>query len=247
MRLVCPKCEAEYEVADDMIPPEGRDVQCSNCSKLWYQAPAHYFEEEAREESEPSEGGGLRNLTAATQAQQTPKAPSIDPEALDVIHEEVELEQTRRAVSELIETQSDLELDTPARDPSSDADVLAPAPRRETSNRRLEHLPDIEELTSTLESTPPPSDEPASAPKAKAQPLQKRRRGFRVGFALMLVVTTCLLSIYVAAGAFSERFPDYAPMIAAYVEKADIARVWLEGAADGFVEQLNELIGKITE
>ncbi|MDZ4136863.1 MAG: zinc-ribbon domain-containing protein, partial [Paracoccaceae bacterium] len=37
MRLVCPNCDAQYEVSDDAIPAEGRDVQCSNCGHAWFQ------------------------------------------------------------------------------------------------------------------------------------------------------------------------------------------------------------------
>jgi predicted Zn finger-like uncharacterized protein len=37
MRLTCPTCGACYEVADSMIPAEGRDVQCSNCGTTWFQ------------------------------------------------------------------------------------------------------------------------------------------------------------------------------------------------------------------
>lgn len=37
MRLTCPNCGARYEVADSMIPPDGRDVQCSNCTTTWFQ------------------------------------------------------------------------------------------------------------------------------------------------------------------------------------------------------------------
>jgi len=37
MRLICPNCQAQYEVADDAIPPGGRDVQCSNCQVSWFQ------------------------------------------------------------------------------------------------------------------------------------------------------------------------------------------------------------------
>lgn len=39
MRLVCPNCGAQYEVADDVIPPTGRDVQCSNCGNTWFERP----------------------------------------------------------------------------------------------------------------------------------------------------------------------------------------------------------------
>ena len=37
MRLVCPKCVAQYEVAEQEIPEEGREVQCANCGNIWFQ------------------------------------------------------------------------------------------------------------------------------------------------------------------------------------------------------------------
>lgn len=37
MRLTCPNCSAKYEVDDAMVPPDGREVQCSNCSHTWFQ------------------------------------------------------------------------------------------------------------------------------------------------------------------------------------------------------------------
>jgi len=37
MRLICPNCVAQYEVDEDVIPPEGRDVQCANCGHNWFQ------------------------------------------------------------------------------------------------------------------------------------------------------------------------------------------------------------------
>jgi predicted Zn finger-like uncharacterized protein len=36
VRLLCPKCDAEYEIPDDVIPAEGRDVQCSGCQETWF-------------------------------------------------------------------------------------------------------------------------------------------------------------------------------------------------------------------
>lgn len=40
MRLICPKCDAQYEVAEHVIPEEGRDVQCSSCGHIWFQESA---------------------------------------------------------------------------------------------------------------------------------------------------------------------------------------------------------------
>ena len=40
MRLICPNCDAQYEVDDAAIPPAGRDVQCSSCGHAWFQTQA---------------------------------------------------------------------------------------------------------------------------------------------------------------------------------------------------------------
>ena len=37
MRLTCPNCAAQYEVPDEVIPPNGRDVQCSACGATRFQ------------------------------------------------------------------------------------------------------------------------------------------------------------------------------------------------------------------
>lgn len=56
MRLVCPNCDAEYEVDADAIPLSGRDVQCSNCGHAWFQLhPDAPPEEDLREEDLPQE------------------------------------------------------------------------------------------------------------------------------------------------------------------------------------------------
>lgn len=37
--LVCPGCTAEYRVPEHAIPSEGREVECSNCGRVWLAAP----------------------------------------------------------------------------------------------------------------------------------------------------------------------------------------------------------------
>ena len=51
MRLVCPNCDAQYEVDAEAIPEGGRDVQCSNCGNTWFQAPPDLEAEMAAEEA----------------------------------------------------------------------------------------------------------------------------------------------------------------------------------------------------
>lgn len=41
MRITCPNCLAQYEIDGNLLPPEGREVQCSACDHIWFQsAPA---------------------------------------------------------------------------------------------------------------------------------------------------------------------------------------------------------------
>lgn len=40
MRLTCPSCASEYEVAAAAIGDRGRMVRCANCEAEWFQAPA---------------------------------------------------------------------------------------------------------------------------------------------------------------------------------------------------------------
>ncbi len=50
MRLVCPNCDAQYEVDDAAIPEAGRDVQCSSCGHAWFQRHPDIVAEEEQEE-----------------------------------------------------------------------------------------------------------------------------------------------------------------------------------------------------
>ena len=73
MRLICPKCEAQYEVEASVIPEDGRDVQCSNCGHTWYQVP------EARDPD-----------AAGSDASQGPQAPAPEPGEEDADDEDAE-------------------------------------------------------------------------------------------------------------------------------------------------------------
>lgn len=55
MRLTCPNCAAQYEVPDEVIPQEGRDVQCSNCGNTWFQDHADKLTEAEPEQDAPVE------------------------------------------------------------------------------------------------------------------------------------------------------------------------------------------------
>ena len=281
MRLICPNCDAEYEVDGDQISSEGRDVQCSNCAHTWLQMPEGFDDTVAPEASEEAPepvfdpGDALDDedvndpdFTPPAGAQDARERQATDPDALSVIHEEVQHEMRHReAETGGLETQTELGLDqgdyapTPSPEPDTapkanasadadaDADVdtgeatvagLAPAHKRGDGNKR-ELLPDIEEINSTLASAPDPVydedgnlDESATATGG--------RRGFRLGFGLMLLLTALILLFYAYAPALAERFPQYEPMITNVVNVIDSLRLALENAAQGLLQLLNRLL-----
>lgn len=87
MRLICPNCGAQYEVPEDVIPDEGRDVQCSNCGDTWYQPSARMLAQGATRMEEPQVAfatGGPDYDYAEEEPEEEdapwPEAPAPEPE-----------------------------------------------------------------------------------------------------------------------------------------------------------------------
>ncbi|MGX9356558.1 zinc-ribbon domain-containing protein [Roseobacteraceae bacterium S113] len=113
MRLICPNCDAQYEVPDDVIPPGGRDVQCSNCQTTWFFQAVDPMEAEAIQAEEEASVAPPSPPPAQEPAPETqPQRRQLDPGVADVLREEAEFERRARASEqESLETQPDLGLD----------------------------------------------------------------------------------------------------------------------------------------
>ncbi|MGB8815576.1 MAG: zinc-ribbon domain-containing protein [Paracoccaceae bacterium] len=156
MRLICPNCDAQYEVNNDAIPDGGRDVQCSNCGHAWFQmSPEAEAAMTAEEELFDAPSVGL-SQTAGAAPIEVPAPPPVTPpqteaaddgdeaeqfdspsplqrrtldeSLLEVLREEAERESTARRTEEpqQLETQTDLGLENVA--PATAA--MSPAARR---------------------------------------------------------------------------------------------------------------------
>jgi predicted Zn finger-like uncharacterized protein len=98
MRLTCPNCGAQYEVPDEVIPDEGRDVQCSNCGDTWYQAHPEFPQLALEAEADladappppapaPDAEPNTETLRAALSGRNTSQAPEPEPAAPEEPHE----------------------------------------------------------------------------------------------------------------------------------------------------------------
>ncbi|MGY6632423.1 MAG: zinc-ribbon domain-containing protein [Alkalilacustris sp.] len=95
MRIICITCAAQYEVDDNAIPPDGREVQCSACGTAWIFRPPTLSEPEARPDSAAAAVPGRR----------------VDPEVLAVLRAEADREvRARRAEAGILSTQPELGL-----------------------------------------------------------------------------------------------------------------------------------------
>lgn len=257
MRLICPNCDAEYEVDDNMIPPEGRDVQCSNCETVWFQTHADKVSETPGlgDAKKFPDGVGAAAMEAARGAQ---KRTSLDPDALAVIEEEVAFETSAR------KAEADAAPRTPAREPDVkahvkelaedelralekiDAEPVPQAQGAEDASAKSGRLPDVEEINSNLAAAPDPvHDDGTDKPVVDTRPA-RRARGFRLGFGLMLLVAAALLMAYVYSPQLAERFPEMTEQLSNYVSAVDSGRVWLDSTATNLIEKINGLIGQMT-
>jgi predicted Zn finger-like uncharacterized protein len=90
MRLVCPNCDAEYEVDNAAIPLAGRDVQCSNCGHAWFQTHPEVEAEAAEEAAFASSSANVRaNIRYGSEPE--PEAALAAAEAQDAVVAQAEI------------------------------------------------------------------------------------------------------------------------------------------------------------
>lgn len=114
MRIICPNCDAQYEVPDSVIPTDGRDVECSNCGKTWFQS----HPDQMVRHPDPDDDNVLVEHPSvpdkpAPAEPSTPPAPprrqELKPEVADILREEATREAAARS-AETLEIQTDLNL-----------------------------------------------------------------------------------------------------------------------------------------
>lgn len=251
MRLICPKCAVNYEVADDAIPEGGRNVQCSNCGHSWYQAPLAHDEAPAEapeiankvepEARAPGEDAG------ATRPQTSRR---LDPVIAEILRDEADREARARKAEtpDMIEGQSEMafgppkpkEEDAPeeadaAPDETLEDDLKDFAPRREL-------LPDIEEINSSLRA----QGDAAGGPRMSAErreELRRHGRGFRLGLAVSVLLFTAVLIAYSFAPEIQRTIPASAGLIDRLVEGIDSVRIGMDRSMQAASRFLSDVLG----
>ncbi len=175
MRLICPNCNAQYEVPVDVIPETGRDVQCSNCGHTWFQHhPDHAPEPEdaddlpevdfdadldAAEDAFAAEDDAPPPQAKGPEEPPTARRRSLDPSVAEVLREEAAREaQARRADGGGLESQPELGLDS--------AMETAEERRARQARERTTRMRSAAPGETTTPSDPADTEDPDNAPEA---------------------------------------------------------------------------------
>ncbi|KCV81153.1 hypothetical protein ATO10_13269 [Actibacterium atlanticum] len=263
MRLICPNCDAQYEVDDSVIPVDGRDVQCSNCGTTWFQpgpgmeaeekalmppAPEPTPEPEAEVAIEP-EPEPTQDTPTETEA---PQRRPMDESVLNVLREEAERESTaRRAEGRApLESQPDLGLDEGTAAAAqglrervarlraaSDEAVDPPTVEPTSTGSRRDLLPDIEEINSTLRATSDRRESGASSQVLENDPLPRRRGQFGLGFGAVVVLGALAAALYLLAPKIAMMAPGTKPFLVGYVDSVNAVRVSVNSTVTGAAEK----------
>jgi predicted Zn finger-like uncharacterized protein len=260
MRLICPNCDAQYEVPYDVIPEAGRDVQCSDCGHTWFQE--------------------------AVSALPRPERKPVPPEVASILREEAELERrAREEERQALEVQEEMPLAEPAADPAPAPEQPDPAANpfashsfedepeeteaerrsREARNRlarlrgyeedeksaaeaaasasRRDQLPDVDAINKTLEQT---DDKPKRSKDYDYDPalfLKRERRaaGFRLGMTLIIVAGVLLTATYFLTPELTRALPMAQPYLDGYTAAVDLARLWVSDQAQELLVMVNDL------
>jgi predicted Zn finger-like uncharacterized protein len=198
MRLVCPNCEAKYEVPEDAIPETGRDVQCANCGHAWFQmrpraavvepavtavvasAPERVAEASAPAPVEAHSAPAAEAVATASEPEPVVEAEPV-PEPEPVVEAAPEGQDALEEVASAPEAAAETEpaapepLPEPAPAVEAAADVTptvedaSVATETVSAVAEVEPKPDLEpEQKPDLEPEPEPEPEPAAATGAAA-------------------------------------------------------------------------------
>jgi len=275
MRLICPNCGAEYEVPAEVIPAEGRDVQCSACATTWFQAHPDHDQGLADEIDAPSlepvaappeqdEAASADHADsdpAPNEDEQMP-APArreLDANISDVLREEAEFEAAARAADEnqALESQPDLGLDTAA---EGETERRA---RERMARLRGEDVPpevavanakaaagsrrDLLPDIEEINSTLRSAEDRQVAHEPNRPAPVRKKRGFRRGFMTMVFIAILMAVAYIFAPEIAKQVPQADPYLSTFVTYVDEARTWLDGQLQSLAKWLDTMAASQSE
>lgn len=233
MRLICPNCDAQYEIADNAIPSDGREVQCSNCGHTWFQEHPYHSSENATTDDnriDSLQNDDILFDDEELTLRQQPARRELHPSVSNILREEAELEKKARV--KIPEDQS-------APDPKSEKiegkniidDGIMP------NTEQLPKSPKKPDVNSHSDQKNRSTGEQNSGNKNT----QKVNSSFAYGFNLMISLALILAIIYFFAPQIAQQVPQTDPYLSNFVTHVDSMRSWIHTQAIGLLDWLDTM------
>ena len=268
IEIVCPSCQARYQLPDGSIGPDGRKVSCSSCSHKWHaqvESPAAMAEatgvaaaEHRSTESRPiaavAGAGAFAGGTAGDADDESEDDFSNPPPATG--DRDQQMQAIRQMLADLKETADTAE---PEPEPEQDHSPDAPTPtmrKRDEDEDRDTLKSRIDELTKSSKAA---KGEAAQSGydaarlrrlhEKRAKKLQRSRErrgksgGFLTGFTLVAVVTATMVGLYVLKPQIIAASLE--PALNEYTVTVDRYRVELNESTAEWQTWLKERIAKL--
>jgi predicted Zn finger-like uncharacterized protein len=246
MRLICPNCDAQYNVADDAIPEGGRDVQCSSCNHTWLQTekPVVAGRETSKILKTRAPGMKASKDDATDKAPKDTPAPAerkpLDSSVADILRQEAGREKSLPRGGNAAPPATQAERPAEVVDAGETRKRIAQMTEEEggsragtaaasigavTAGANLRAVPDIHEINAALRARAEASDMSGLTEAEKHEAVQ--RSGFRRGFFIVLILFAILITPYFFADQITENLPQTRGFMTSYVEMVDNLRIWL--------------------
>lgn len=249
MRLICPRCGAQYEIDGAAIPPAGRDVECSACDHVWRAMPApESFDPAARPQlSRPLSESVIEILReeaarelevraaerrALRAAERAAAPPEISPaEAPRAAPEDRPDEPAEAGAADLDPAAGAEGGGLPPEAPAPARPDMAPPPETTdpgaAGDAALEATPTVVSVRPVPQAGPaaPPPTPPQEPPSRRADAGRARRR-HDAGFRLAVIVAVVAVVLYALAPRLSGLGPA-GERIADWRAQVDQGRDWL--------------------
>lgn len=254
MRITCPSCLAQYEIEPDLLPAEGREVQCSACSNIWFQhaastktppakpdpaeratrapdthvpTPDNDAKADATEApvTEKSAAPPAPEGTALADDAPKPKSRRLDPSVADVLRKEAQFEASQRQrEAEGLQSQPDLGLLGGAPWPTARADASSGDDTVSTPQPSASTQSAFPDIDDISATLEPAGEARNRGDFQLPQTTQARQRSFWRGFIVPPVVAALMVGLYVMAPQLVDVLPVSAPVVSGYVSMIDTAR-----------------------
>lgn len=246
IRLICPGCDAEYRIPEKAIPPEGREVECSDCGRVWHgERPAR-----TAEPMDLSRFSVAESEAPVPQARVQPPRRRVPDNVLSILREEVEHERRARFHEDGLESRPAAAQEPAGAgpgaaergDPDWPATTVTAVQRNATADpaaqipaaRSAQDIPTI----ATAPATAAPEVTKSSAatadgrpqPAVQANPTQPRRSGYGMGFGLSAMIAASVVALYLLAPPMADAGP-FGAFLMDLREGLDRARLWLQDRA----------------